>query len=153
MPKEKTFDSKEYKKRLQKKKETLEKKIAETKIRIGQVDGPMQSWSSRLWDDLTQEVEILKGQLKPIKEQLAELEALEKKKPEVKSIGAGNVVEVEIEGERESFFISKVTSDPGEGILSIHSPIGKALLGCKVGEEVVVRTPQKVFRIKVFRIK
>lgn len=43
-------------------------------------------------------------------------------------------------------------SNPSEGKLSIHSPIGKALVGKKVGETVTWRTPNGEFQSKLLKI-
>jgi transcription elongation factor GreA len=43
-------------------------------------------------------------------------------------------------------------SNPGENKISISSPVGKALIGRVTGEEVSVRTPKSVRRLKVVAI-
>jgi transcription elongation factor GreA len=54
----------------------------------------------------------------------------------------GARVEVEVEGDKETYqLVSTAESDPKSGHLSVESPLGKALLGSKVGENVVVETP------------
>jgi transcription elongation factor GreA len=43
-------------------------------------------------------------------------------------------------------------SDPKENKISISSPMGKALVGKSAGEEVSVRTPKRVRRVKILTI-
>jgi len=43
-------------------------------------------------------------------------------------------------------------SDPGDNKISVSSPVGKALIGRAVDEEIVVRTPKCVRRLKVVSI-
>jgi transcription elongation factor GreA len=43
-------------------------------------------------------------------------------------------------------------SAPGENKISVSSPVGKALIGKPVGEEVSVRTTKKVRRLKILTI-
>ena len=44
-------------------------------------------------------------------------------------------------------------ADPGNGRISLESPIGKALLGRKVGEEVIADTPGGSIRFKILKIE
>lgn len=56
--------------------------------------------------------------------------------------GFGNKVKL-VNGDRELVFtlVSQHESNPGAGKLSTESPIGKAVLGKKAGEEVIVELP------------
>lgn len=57
-------------------------------------------------------------------------------------IALGSRVEVEEEGERERFqLVDPHEANAVEGRISIASPVGKALLGHKNGDEVVVPLP------------
>lgn len=57
-------------------------------------------------------------------------------------VGVGSKVEVEIEGDKETFsLVGSAESDPARGLISIDSPLGKALMGCKVGEIAKVVIP------------
>lgn len=44
-------------------------------------------------------------------------------------------------------------ADPGNGRISLESPIGRALLGRKVGEEVMADTPGGTIRFKILSIE
>ena len=44
-------------------------------------------------------------------------------------------------------------ADPRNGRISHESPIGKALLGCHIGEEIQVDTPGGAIRLKVVSIE
>ncbi|QQG44754.1 MAG: transcription elongation factor GreA [Candidatus Roizmanbacteria bacterium] len=62
----------------------------------------------------------------------------------------GNTVEVEHEGEKSQFLIvGEFEADPLKQKLSQNSPIGKSLLGKKIGEVVEVQTPagKKIYKI------
>jgi transcription elongation factor GreA len=48
--------------------------------------------------------------------------------------------------------VGTLEANPSEGKISSQSPIGKVLLGHKVGDEVVITSPIKVF-YKVKKIK
>jgi transcription elongation factor GreA len=60
------------------------------------------------------------------------------------------VVEKGIDEEEVYYLVGSAEANPREGKVSIESPVGKALLGAKVGDKVKVTTPDGdiVFRIK-----
>ena len=43
-------------------------------------------------------------------------------------------------------------SNPAENKISVSSPVGKAIIGKSTGEEVSVRTPKSVRRLKIVAI-
>ena len=49
--------------------------------------------------------------------------------------------------------MGSVDSDPFNGIISNSSPLGKAILGQKVGAEVEVETPNGIAKYKVLKIE
>ena len=49
--------------------------------------------------------------------------------------------------------VSSVESDPENHKISDESPTGMALLGKKAGDEVQVKTPQSMIKLKVLKIK
>ena len=62
----------------------------------------------------------------------------------------GSTVVVEIEGDEERYtIVGAIEAKPAAGLISNESPVGRALLGRKVGDEAVVQTPrgQSVYRI------
>lgn len=57
-------------------------------------------------------------------------------------VGLGSLVTVEVEGETLSYTIVGASeSDPSGGRISSSSPVGRALVGRDVGDEIVIRTP------------
>jgi transcription elongation factor GreA len=66
----------------------------------------------------------------------------------------GAQVSVEMDGVVEDFrIVSTAESDPANKKISNHSPIGKALLGKKVGEEIKVKTPMVNHVCRILKIK
>ena len=67
------------------------------------------------------------------------------------TVGIGNTVTIQEEDfpEETYFVVGTKEADPGKGRISHESPIGKALMGHKVGEMVAVSTPggELYFRI------
>ena len=57
------------------------------------------------------------------------------------------------EGEEESYtIVGSVEVSPGEGKISYESPVGLALLGKRVGDEIEVAVPAGVRRLKLVEI-
>jgi transcription elongation factor GreA len=68
-------------------------------------------------------------------------------------VGLGSRVEVEEEGEREAFqLVDPREANAAEGRISVVSPVGKALLGRSVGDEVMVPLPAGDRRLVVVSV-
>lgn len=66
----------------------------------------------------------------------------------------GSTVSVEMEGEIDEFtIVGRVEANPAKKRISNESPVGAALLGAKIGEEVEVATPIVRYKVKVLKIK
>jgi transcription elongation factor GreA len=65
----------------------------------------------------------------------------------------GSTVTVEQAGNEVTYeIVGSTDADPGAGRISTASPVGGALLGASVGDEVEVRTPRGAVRYKVLSI-
>ena len=65
-------------------------------------------------------------------------------------INVGAKVKVDVAGQKDELMIvGTLEANPALGMISNESPVGKALLGHKVGDEVVVASPTKTtYKIK-----
>jgi len=108
----------------------------------------------KIWEseDLNPEYLCFQEDLNLLETRLVELENILKKVKLIKipSKKNQNVVElgakvfVEIDGEIDEFkIVGTLEADPSEKRISNESPIGKCLMGRKIGETVVVRIPAK----------
>jgi transcription elongation factor GreA len=69
-------------------------------------------------------------------------------------VGLGATVTVELDGEIDEFtIVGSLETDPINKKISNESPIGQALMGRKVGEAAVVKTPIVNHSFKVVKIK
>ncbi|MCR4408356.1 MAG: transcription elongation factor GreA [Anaerolineae bacterium] len=60
---------------------------------------------------------------------------------------------VEDGGEPETFqIVGSAEADPSQGRISNESPLGRAMLGHKAGEEVTVKTPAGLSRFKILSV-
>lgn len=68
-------------------------------------------------------------------------------------VGLGSRVEIDEDGERESFqLVDPREANAAEGRISIVSPVGKALLGHRVGDEILVPLPAGDRRLRVISV-
>jgi transcription elongation factor GreA len=74
-----------------------------------------------------------------------------KKKRDVIEIGAE--VLVDVNGRKDEFkIVGTLEANPSFGKISNESPVGRALLGCKIGDEVTITSSAKmVYKIKEIR--
>jgi len=129
------------------------------KLRLLKTKGKVpEIWES---EDLNPDYLSFREDLDLLETRLAELENIFKnailiKKPsgqKAKFVGLGARVEVEIGDQRDEFtIVGTLEANPALGKISNESPVGKALMGRKVGEEVVISSPIKsIYKIKKIR--
>ena len=67
------------------------------------------------------------------------------------TVSLGDTVEVELDGKTMTFdVVGTIEADPLNGKISHESPLGSALMGKHIGDEVTVKTPkgEKVYVVK-----
>ena len=112
-------------------------------------------------EDMNPEYVNFQEDLSFLRSRISELESVIKnheiiKKPDNKDIvNVGSTVVVDIDGEKDEFVITgTLEANPNLGKISNESPVGRALLGHKIGEKVVVSSPLKttytIKKIKYF---
>lgn len=62
------------------------------------------------------------------------------------------VRDVVADDEGEYMIVGRGDADVPQGRISVESPVGRTLLGCAHGDEVVVRTPGGVRRLMVIDV-
>ncbi len=74
-------------------------------------------------------------------------------KGEKKAVGLGTEVTIDVDGQIDKFeIVGTLEANPSLGKISNESPVGMALLGHKVGDEIVISSPIKIV-YKIKRIK
>jgi transcription elongation factor GreA len=99
---------------------------------------------------------FLEGKIMELEYILKNAEIIDRENVARDRVDVGVHVTVQEEGfEPETYFIVGVKeADPRNGRISHESPVGKALLGAKIGDEVTVTTPAgSQFRLKVIKIE
>lgn len=73
-----------------------------------------------------------------------------------KTVRIGNTVTIAEEGyedeEEEYRIVGAREADPSKGLISNESPIGKALIGAKIGSVVAANTPGGIMRFKILKV-
>ena len=90
-----------------------------------------------------------------IEAMLKNVEIIEDVKGNAKSVVVGvkvKVLDEEYGDECEYRVVGSTEADPRNGKISDESPVGKALLGKKIGEEVIVEAPGGEFKLKILSI-
>lgn len=91
--------------------------------------------------DARDEQSFVENKIQELEVILRNAEIVEKTKSD-KVVSMGSIVEVETQNNRHHFeIVGIMESDPSSKRISAESPLGKALLGKKVGEKVTVETP------------
>ena len=70
------------------------------------------------------------------------------------TVRIGSTVVVEVEGDEERYkIVGAIEAKPSAGLISNESPVGKALLGKRAGQDAVVPTPRGQIKYHVRRIE
>lgn len=120
----------------------------------------MKEIRDELWrpEDLNPDYEPIESELISAKIRLKELENILKnskiiRKPRhssMKVVTIGSTILVEVDNQIDELtIVDTLEANPAVGKISNESPIGKALLGHRVGDEVVISSPIKtIYKIK-----
>jgi transcription elongation factor GreA len=105
------------------------------------------------------EYQLAKGRLRGINSRILSIE-IQLKQAEVIKRNSVGVVEVgstvtvsDGTSEKTYRILGSTETKPGQGIISHNSPVGKALLGHEVGDEVFVSLAQKVVEYRILKVK
>lgn len=116
--------------------------------------------TAREFGDLSEnaEYQIARQEQEKNEARISELEHIIGNVEIIKSTGAskvrlGSKVVLQGNGKKKEFqVVGTVEADPLEGKISDESPIGQALIGKKVGEQVEIKTPAETAAYKIVSI-
>jgi len=101
-----------------------------------------------------EDLDLLESKIAELKHILKNFELIKPPpKKERNRVYLGAQVQVEVDGQVDEFLVvGTLETNPDIGNISTESPVGRALLGHKVGEEVKIGSPSKVtYKIKRIR--
>ena len=102
--------------------------------------------------------QMAKGKLRGINQEIIELheylnQAIIIKPSQGDRVELGSRVEVNMDGQTKSFLIlGSEETNPSEGIISHHSPLGATLLGRQVGDEINLKLANRWLKIRIIKI-
>lgn len=107
------------------------------------------------YDAARDEQRKLEAEIEKIEETLRQAKIVDIKDVKSDKVGVGTTVklyDMEFDEEVEYSIVGSLESNPSKGLISNESPIGKSLMGKKVGDVVNVEAPAGSIKMKVLKI-
>ena len=98
---------------------------------------------------------FIEGRIREIEEILKRVELIQDSGSgaDTSAVRLGSTVTIELDGEEETYtIVGAVEAKPSAGRISNESPVGRALLGRRVGDEVTIQTPAATVKARIIRI-
>ena len=97
---------------------------------------------------------FIEGRILEVEHMLAQAQIIEPSES-TGIVDIGNTVVVKQDGKKRETFtiVGAAEADPKNGLISNESPLGQALLGHQVGDEVEVDAPAGVLRFRIVKIE
>lgn len=97
---------------------------------------------------------FIEGRIAELEHLLKNANMIEDLHTNCSTVGVGCTVNVELEeGDMEYKIVGSYEADPENCLISNESPIGQALLGKKVGDEIAIQVPAGTMKYKIKKIK
>jgi transcription elongation factor GreA len=99
---------------------------------------------------------FIEGRIRDIEQMLRQAHVVEEHEVGLDAVGVGNAVRVydmEYSEEDEYTIVGSTEADPKKLHISNESPIGRALLGKRVGDIVEVQAPGGAIKLKILEIR
>lgn len=141
-------------------KKELELELEELKGRRGEIAEKIAN--ARDYGDLSEnaEYDAAREEQAQVESRVAELEEILKNADIIKptknngTVQVGSTVTLTVNGKKATYtVVGPVEADPLEGKISNESPIGAALMGKKIGDDVVIETPKGKITYNVTDVK
>lgn len=106
------------------------------------------------YDEAKTEQAFVEGRIQDLERMLSAAKVIEEPTSKADYVRMGTHIKVvDPEGEEETFYlVGSHEADPRRGLISNESPIGRALIGKRVGDEVTVVAPAGAFTLKILDI-
>ncbi len=130
-------------------------KRGEVAERIKEARGHGDLSENSEYDAACEERAMVEARIRTLEEQLKYAQVVDQSELKNDIVQVGSVVRVldyEFDEEIEYSIVGMTESDPAQNKISDQSPVGKTLLGKKVGETVVVNAPGGEYTYKILAI-
>jgi transcription elongation factor GreA len=106
------------------------------------------------YDEAKQEQAFVEGRIQELERLLSAAKLIEEPTTTADYVRMGaHIKVVDTDGEQETYYlVGSHEADPRRGLISNESPIGRALIGKRVGDEVTVVAPAGSFTLKILEI-
>ena len=106
------------------------------------------------YDEAKMEQAFVEGRIQELERMLSAAKVIEEPASKGDYVRMGSHIKVMgDEGEAETYYlVGSHEADPRRGLVSNESPIGRALIGKRVGDEVTVVAPAGAFTLKILEI-
>jgi len=106
------------------------------------------------YDEAKQEQAFVEGRIQDLERMLAASKLIEEPATKADYVRMGSHIKVvDTDGEEETYYlVGSQEADPRRGLISNESPIGRSLIGKRVGDEVTVVAPAGAFNLKILEI-
>ena len=107
------------------------------------------------YDDAKNEQAFVEGRILTLEKMIKNATLIEEGKAPSKFVKIGSKVKVlNQDGEEEHYtIVGSAEASPGDGKISNESPVGSALLGKRVGNQVEAQAPSGTLKLKVIAIE
>lgn len=151
----KTLLTKDGYKKLTQELEELKTKRDQLISNIEEVAQPDESGEDGLASQLKAELEVVNDKISELEEALESSEIITDNDNKNGIVQVGSSVKITVAGKSEKQFdiVNELEADPSQNKISDSSPLGKALIGKKVKDEVSVDAPVGKITYKIVSIK
>lgn len=108
------------------------------------------------YDIAREEQSSVEAEIYDLETKLKSVEIIDSKKVNTNKVGIGckvTIANIKTNQEFTYTIVGDTDSDPLNGLISNASPIGAGLLGKKVGEITIIKTPAGIVQYKILKIK
>lgn len=123
--------------------------------KIQQAKELRSSVTSPEYEDAKNEQGFVEGRILEIERIIKNAKIIRHEDVNLDFVEVGNEVRVQLQDGSEEHYtiVGSVEANPGDWRISNESPIGKALLGKRVGDEVEVEAPAGLLKLRILEIK
>ncbi|WP_315122357.1 transcription elongation factor GreA [uncultured Clostridium sp.] len=133
---------------------TVKRKEITEKIKVALSFGDLSENSE--YDEAKNEQAFVEGRIMQLENMLKNASIVDESEIPADTVSVGTIVKVkdyEFDEDVEFFMVGSAEADPMENKISNESPVGKALIGKRVGETVEVSIPDGVSKYKILSVR
>lgn len=133
---------------------TVKRKEITQKIKVALSFGDLSENSE--YDEAKNEQAFVEGRIIQLENMLKNATIVDENEMPADTVNVGSIVKVkdfQFNDEEEFWIVGSAEADPIENKISNESPVGKALIGKKAGEEVEVVVPDGISKYEIISVR